>query len=69
MKVAVNQQLFHIVKQHRLKGHVLLLLNFLPGISTMMWSTFIVKRLSAAAFLMEKVSPARMVYNHACVAE
>ncbi|KAM3595515.1 uncharacterized protein V6R79_024591 [Siganus canaliculatus] len=28
------------------------------GISTMMWSTFIVKRLSAAAFLMEKVGKA-----------
>lgn len=36
---------------------------FLPGISTMMWSTFIVKRLSAAAFLMEKVSPAQTMYS------
>lgn len=29
----------------------------------MMWSTFIVKRLSATAFLMEKVSPAQTVYS------
>lgn len=29
----------------------------------MMWSTFIVKRLSAAAFLVEKVSHAQTVYS------
>lgn len=31
-------------------------LEIFAGISTMMWSTFIVKRFSAAAFLMEKVT-------------
>uniref|UniRef100_A0A3B3XXG0 RAB3 GTPase activating protein subunit 2 (non-catalytic) n=1 Tax=Poecilia mexicana TaxID=48701 RepID=A0A3B3XXG0_9TELE len=35
------------------------------GISTMMWSTFIVKRFSAAAFLMEKVSTKRSLMSTA----